>query len=297
MNNPAPKDINRFKLSENDTLLLALFIAAVVHILFLLGVGFSVNKPGKASKPIVVTLSGNAIKKAPKQAKFFAAEHQSGQKSDPGDPGLAAAKPGVPTPETASPRKQMSGERRMNAKPVVQKVLTQVQAPAKIPITDEQTETTEEVEAEAKPKLNASALDQQIAQLGEQVLTSQQNLQNNKKKFVNSVSAHKYLAAQYAKDWEAKVERIGNLNYPEAARYKRDKQSLTMNVGIKADGSIDSIEIVSSSGNAALDEAAKRIVKMSAPFAELPYDLLQEVNVLVITRVWKFSDETGLTTR
>jgi protein TonB len=70
-----------------------------------------------------------------------------------------------------------------------------------------------------------------------------------------------------------------------------------MDVGINPDGSIYSMRIVNSSGNTALDEAAKRIVKMSAPFAELPTELLQEVNVLVITRVWKFSDETGMTAR
>jgi len=99
------------------------------------------------------------------------------------------------------------------------------------------------------------------------------------------------------KDWEDKVERTGNLNYPEAARHRKTPQSLTMDVGINADGSIYSIRIARSSGNPALDEAAKRIVKMSAPFAALPAELLQEVNVLVITRVWKFSDETGMTTR
>jgi protein TonB len=70
-----------------------------------------------------------------------------------------------------------------------------------------------------------------------------------------------------------------------------------MDVGINADGSIYSMRIVKSSGNPILDEAAKRIVKMSAPYAALPADLLREINVLVITRVWKFSDETGMTAR
>ncbi len=70
-----------------------------------------------------------------------------------------------------------------------------------------------------------------------------------------------------------------------------------MDVGINADGSIYRMRIVKSSGNPALDDAAKRIVKMSAPFAALPDELLREVNVLVITRVWKFSDETGMTAR
>jgi protein TonB len=105
------------------------------------------------------------------------------------------------------------------------------------------------------------------------------------------------LAAQYVRDWEDKVERTGNLNYPAAASKSGASQTLTMDVGINADGSIYSMRIVRSSGNTALDEAAKHIVKMSAPFAELPVELLKEVNVLVVTRVWKFSDETGMTAR
>ena len=111
------------------------------------------------------------------------------------------------------------------------------------------------------------------------------------------MSAHKYVAAQYMKDWESKVERTGNLNYPEAAAKKNFSGTLTMDVGIKADGSIYSIRVSRSSGNPALDEAAKKIVRMSAPFAPLPLDIRKELDVLVITRVWKFSDESGLITR
>jgi protein TonB len=140
-------------------------------------------------------------------------------------------------------------------------------------------------------------LQQQIAQLGTEIKLSQQSAEQTKIKFVDSVSAHKYIAAQYMKDWEDKVERTGNLNYPEVAAKKNFSGTLTMDVGIKADGSIYSIRINQSSGNPALDEAAIRIVRMSAPFAPLPTDLQKELDVLVITRVWKFSDESGMTSR
>ena len=151
--------------------------------------------------------------------------------------------------------------------------------------------------APEKPLLTADALQQQISQLGERIRNSSPSAQEAKIKFVHSVTHHKFLATQYMKDWEDKVERTGNLNYPEAARNKGEDQTLTMDVGINADGGIYSMRIVKSSGNPELDEAAKRIVKMSAPFAALPYDLLQEVNVLVITKGWKFSDLTGMTAR
>ena len=104
------------------------------------------------------------------------------------------------------------------------------------------------------------------------------------------------MAAQYVKDWENKVERTGNMKYPAIAAKKNFSGTLTMDVGVKSDGSIYSMRISRSSGYPALDEAAKRIVRMSAPFPALPSDLLKELNVLVITRKWKFSDESGMTT-
>jgi protein TonB len=286
-------------LSNDDSLLLAVFIAALVHVGILLGINFKAPQPAKINKSIEITLSHAPLKKAPKQAKYLAPDHQLGAGDDNLKP--EPLKQSLPSPQTlpmptpkAEPQKQPVHESK---KPTPQKVLTQAKAPVKITAPIETVEEATEETVEEKPTLTAEALQQQIAQLGEQIRNSRQSAQDSKIKFVNSVSTHKYLAAQYVKDWEDKVERTGNLNYPEAAKKKGSSQTLTMDVGINADGSIYNLRIARSSGNPALDEAAKRIVKMSAPFAELPVELLKEVNVLVITRVWKFSDETGMTAR
>lgn len=293
-------ELNGFSLSNGDTLLSAVFIAAVVHALILLGINFSAPKPPKVSKSIEITLSHAPLKKAPTQAKYLAADHQLGAGDDTRKP--EPLKEVLPSPsQEAKPVKKVVHETvAAPKKPVAEKIITQKQAPVKVatppveePVQDEQPDQV----AEEKPSLSAEALQQQIAQLGERIRNSQRSSENTKVKFVNSISTHKYLAAQYVKDWEDKVERTGNLNYPESARKPGASQTLTMDVGINADGSIYSMSVVKSSGNPALDEAAKRIVKMSAPFAALPDDLLREVNVLVITRVWKFSDETGMTAR
>jgi len=287
-------------LSNDDSLLLALFVAVLIHVGILLGINFRAPQPAKVNKSIEITLSHAPIKKPPKQAKFLAPEHQVGAGDESRKP--EPPKQTLPVQEQApAPVAKVAPQKKPDSapqKPTPQKLLTQPQAPVKIVAP---TETVEEEAAEPvveeKPRLSAEALQQQIAQLGEQIRNSQKSAEDSKIKFVNSVSTHKYLAAQYVKDWEDKVERTGNLNYPEAARKAGSSQMLTMDVGINADGSLYSLRIVRSSGNPALDEAAKRIVKMSAPFAELPAELLQEVNVLVITRVWKFSDETGMTAR
>ena len=142
-----------------------------------------------------------------------------------------------------------------------------------------------------RPQISADALASQIAQLGATIRYQKRSAEDSRIKFVNSVSTHKYLAAQYIMDWQNKVERTGNLNYPEIARQKHFTGTLKMDVGINQDGSIYSIRISKTSGYKALDDAAKRIVQMSAPFAPLPKDLRKELDVLVITRVWQFSDE------
>lgn len=287
-------------LSNDDSLLLAVFLAAVVHVAILLGINFKAPQPPKINKSIEITLSHAPLKKAPKQAKYLAPDHQLGAGDDNQKP--EPLKQSLPTPQTpptpiaqAQPEKNPAPQQK---KQTPQKILTQTKAPVKIatPAKPED-ETIEEENTAERPKLTAEDLQQQIAQLGEKIRNTRPSTEQSKIKFVKSVSTHKYLAAQYVRDWEDKVERTGNLNYPAAASKSGASQTLTMDVGINADGSIYSMRIVRSSGNPALDEAAKHIVKMSAPFAELPVELLKEVNVLVVTRVWKFSDETGMTAR
>lgn len=261
---------------QNNRLLAAILIAAAVHCLLLL-IRFAPPEAPKSNQSIDISLSYTASKQAPKDAKFLGSENQQASNDN-------AQKPqATPKPESSgSPQKPSTSSK---------KIISQPESVAKI------AKSADSANIENRPLLSADILQQQISQIGERYRVSQPSAQNSKIKFASAVSTHKYLAAQYVKDWEDKVERTGNLNYPEAARKRGESQTLTMDVGINPDGSIYSMRIVKSSGNPDLDEAAKRIVKMSAPFAELPAELLQEVNVLVITRVWKFSDETGMTTR
>ncbi|MEQ1558062.1 MAG: TonB family protein [Methyloglobulus sp.] len=282
----------RSSLNNKDQLLVAVFIAAVIHILMVLGVGFSEPEtPVQNSRSIDVTLVTTPAKKAPKKAKFLAQANQigAGEKTHKPEPSAQRI-----ASQGNSHRKQAEQSEQEEITPKAkQKLITQEKAPVKA-IAEKKPETSHA--AESHPQLTAEALQQQIAQYGAEIRLKQQSADEAKIKTVNSVSAHQYVAAQYVKDWESKVERVGNMNYPEIASRKNFSSTLTMEVGVKADGSIYKIQISKSSGFPALDEAAKRIVRMSAPFPPLPNDLLKELNVLVITRKWKFSDESGMTT-
>ncbi|WP_411728134.1 energy transducer TonB [Methyloglobulus sp.] len=278
--------------ANNDRLLVALFVAVIVHMIVVLGIRFSEpNPPVQNSRSIDVTLVYTPAKKAPKKAKFLAQDNQVGA-------GEKLHKPQPPAQRIASlgnsQNKQEDKSEQEQAEPKAkQKLITQENATTKV-ATEKRPETTDDTEK--RPQLTAEAIQQQITQYGAEIRLKQQSSDQAKIKFANSVSAHQYVAAQYVKDWERKVERTGNLNYPAIAAKKNFSGALTMDVGIKADGNIYSMRISQSSGYPELDEAAKRIVKMSAPFPALPSDLLKELNVLVITRKWKFSDESGMTT-
>ena len=270
---------------NKNSLLIALFLAFIVHIALVLGINFTTPKPEKINKSIDITLVNVPEKKAPKKADFLAKENQlaAGEEAKKPEP-PAEKKAKKENSQVKQVKKIAPDESKIK---MAQKIITQPKADKSAAVS----------QPEKRPQLTAESLQQQIAQLGTEIRQSQPSSDRTKIKFVDSVSAHKYLAAQYMKDWESKVERTGNLNYPEVAAKKNFSGTLTMDVGINEDGSIYSIRINRSSGIPALDEAAKKIVRMSAPFAPLPLDLRKELDVLVITRVWKFSDESGLVTR
>lgn len=281
----ASMDSNRI---HSDSLTTWLFIAAIVHAIILMGVNFAPPEPDKVSKAIEITIVNSATRKAPDDAKYLAQENQIGAGLEKQKP-----KPSQQKIPNIGKNEEKKGETKKpkKKKAVAHRVITQKKKSIK------KVSKTKKVapKKETKPaELSVEVLEKQIAQLGERVRYLKQNAEKTKIKFVNSISAHKYVAAQYVRDWERKVERIGNLNYPEAARKKNLSGTLSLDVGIKSNGSIYNIRVARSSGSKVLDDAAKRIVRMSAPFAPLPKQILNQLDILVIRRVWSFTDESRL---
>ena len=282
------------KLSNNDSLLIALFVAVIVHVVLVLGMNFTAPQPDKINKSIDITLVNTPAKKAPQKANFLAQENQIGAGEKAKKPEPLEQK--IPSQGNSEVKKIEKTAPEEESKPeAAENILTQQKAEKKV-VTASKPAKVRQPQPEKHQELTAESLQQQILQMGTEIRQSRPSADQTKIKSIDSVSAHKYVAAQYIKDWESKVSRIGNLNYPEAASRINFSGTLTMDVGIKADGSVYSIRINRSSGIPALDEAAKKIVRMSAPFAPLPLELRKELGVLVFPRVWKFSDESGLVT-
>ena len=108
--------------------------------------------------------------------------------------------------------------------------------------------------------------------------------------------AEEYRFARYVEDWRVKIERIGELNFPQAAREQKIYGSLLLSVSIKADGSVDKIDLRRSSGYKMLDEAAINIVKLAAPYAPFPADIAKDTDIIDISRTWRFTNSDRLQT-
>jgi protein TonB len=116
--------------------------------------------------------------------------------------------------------------------------------------------------------------------------------QRPRKKFIGA-RVEEYRFAQYVEDWRQKIERIGNLNYPDAAKGKL-YGSLVLTVVIKANGDLERVEVNRSSGQSLLDDAARRIVRMAAPYAAFPEAIRRDTDMLEITRTWTFTNADRL---
>lgn len=138
------------------------------------------------------------------------------------------------------------------------------------------------------PGLDLASNAMAIARLQGQIDRQTEAYNRRPKKHFFSPRTSEYRFAQYVEDWRQKVEQIGNLNYPEAAKGKL-YGTLVITVEINADGSVALIEIDRSSGKKILDEAALRIVRLAGPYAAFPPTIRRDTDIIAITRTWSFT--------
>jgi protein TonB len=130
---------------------------------------------------------------------------------------------------------------------------------------------------------------------GEINKTADEYSKRPRKKFVGA-RTEEYGLAAYLDGWKQKIERIGTLNYPAEARGKL-YGAVVIFVELRAeDGSLYNAEISRSSGHKVLDQAALRILRMSAPFGAIPQQALGGATVLSFARTWYFTQGDALNT-
>jgi len=185
-------------------------------------------------------------------------------------------------------------------------LMTQLKADSKVAADPVQKATMRVVEEEAAKenvisrKLNREALlaaSLEIDRLEAQIAKQQEEYQKRPKRRFLGARAKAADDALYLEAWRQKVERIGNMNYPSAARNQKLYGRLQLTVSIRSDGSIEGIAIDKSSGSKVLDNAAINIVKLAAPYSKFSAKMKKTTDILGITRTWTFTNEDALYTK
>jgi protein TonB len=175
-----------------------------------------------------------------------------------------------------------------------QKLMTQAKSKTSAALQNQREAQPEPSPTLSGRELASSAL--AMARLEAEISKSVEDYNKRPRKKNIGVRADEYRFAQYVEDWRLKVERVGTLNYPEAAKGKL-YGSLVLSVSIQSDGSVQKIEINRSSGHKVLDDAARRIVQMASPYAPFPPDIRRDTDIVEITRTWAFTRHDALETR
>lgn len=268
--------------TATDRLALTLFFALVLHAMVILGITFGVYDdpdPEKTLPTLDITIATRTTP-PPDEADYLAQTSQDG-----GGNVSEKIKPTMAMPELApaiEPQQPV---------PAPTQIITALESDRQVKENSKETPETEQ------PEIKAAELIERMMEmdtLSEQISESTQAYaQRPRQKFI-SARTQEYKYANYMSEWVKKVERVGNLNYPAAARRGKISGKLMMKVALNADGTVHEISILRPSGEPIIDEAAKRIVNLAAPFPPFPPEILENTDILNITRTWEFSTSNQL---
>lgn len=267
-----------------DAIGATLLFSLLLHGVLLLGLTFHFVKPKPGLPTLDVTLVDVANREAPDKADFLAqANNRGGGQSDhaarPSQP-FSGALP-RPTPGTAPQPVEATVPRPQQATPA-RRITTS--GHSNFSVTSDDAHPT--LETQETPTAEELRRRQEMAQLAAEVRhRTEAYAKRPKKKFI-SANTKEYVYAAYMRGWVDRIERIGNLNYPEEARRHNLHGELELTVTLRRDGSVKAIDVIRSSGEPVLDKAAVRIVRLSAPFPPIPGE--NHVDELYITRTWQF---------
>jgi protein TonB len=288
MNEPAtgaPDAARATRARANDRLGVTFLFSLIAHAVVALGVTFEyVNSaPPLPSLDVILVQSANAEK--PDKADFLAQSTNAGggeservlRPSDPLSGPLPTAVAGI------APRPTESGAPHPTP-PSPTEMLTTLESEASVPSDPAAPAAPDERLPNERAMLEREL---EMARLAAEMRDmSQQYAKRPKRKYI-SANTREYAYARYMQNWVNRVERVGNLNYPDEARRQRLHGQLVLTVALDRSGAVKSIDIIDSSGHKILDDAAIRIVRLAAPFEPIPQDE-EKLDELYVTRTWQF---------
>ncbi len=284
------------RVTPEDRLGLTLFLAAAVHTLLILGIGFDFQPRVPTTPPpltLDIVLVHHRSETPPERADYLAQASQDG---------------GGNTDEQVRPEGPVSVPNVLPTPGDAPATLAK-SAPPPTPPPQPQTLARLETQAELhqppppnpveeRPKPTAAELYQrsrQMASLAAEISDTFRLQAERPRKKVITARTQEYVFAAYMDAWQRKVERIGNLNYPDEAKRRRLAGSLILQVDLNPDGTVRDVVLLRSSGEKILDDAAVRIVRLAAPYAPFTPAMREESDILQIIRTWQFLAGNRLT--
>jgi periplasmic protein TonB len=266
----------------------ALLLALAVHAALILSVSFSASnaKPYKTPQ-IEVTLAIQPSAAAPDLARQIAQANQEGS-GDEAEINEISTRNNLQA-DTSSMQQALL--------PAPQEQVAQQRSAVATTAMTQRSVTTDQTDEEQREN-NMQGLNPEIEQLSLEVASLQAELDDETRtsadqprvRRLTAASAKQSVDAAYLLDWRRRLEAVGNQYYPEASIRYGMYGNLRMLVVIRQDGSLEDIQVLSSSGYAVLDEAAIKIVRMAAPYAPFPPELKATTDKLEIVRTWYFQE-------
>lgn len=273
------------RIGESDRLGATLVLSVLMHAVLILGLGFADEDAAPVMPTLDVILTRTTSALTPKQADFMAqANNQGGGEHDKSSRPTAPQAGPVPQPTDGLAPRPLRAQTPEPSPPPEARIIASTSGREPLPAPRAQQDVAPSPQPRGAEKIER---DIEMARLAAEIqLRSQQYAKRPKRKFV-SASTREYAWAEYLRGWVDRVERVGNLNYPDEARRRRIGGLVVISVGVRRDGSVESSRIIQSSNIPMLDNAALRIVKLSEPFSPLP-KTRDDPDILHVTRTWQF---------
>ena len=234
---------------SRDRLAYALFFAAVLHAVVILGVAFD----------------------APEEADYLAQANQqgAGNVEEQVDPEFADS---PPAPDTDVTLKRGLTLQFAAARPAASedRLLT---PDSRVRLREQEASEQGEAVSEAPPPGGVLRV-----------------TGDGRREYFIAVNTRESEFAEYLAGWKARMERLGTLNFPTAARRQGLEGQPVLEVALAADGQLEDVRIVRTSGHPELDGAALDLVRLGSPFDPFPAQVRESYDVLRFAYEWRFMD-------
>lgn len=270
----------------------AMAFSVALHAFLLFGISLVLPDPRSAAsfmQPLQVVLVNAKSKSRPAKADALAQANLDGGGNTPEDRRASTPLPAIRDDQQFTP--EQIAKRVAQLEEESKRMLTRLKSDHKVA----QPELRKQQSSDASRGEDLVQKSLEIARLEAQINKNLDTYQKMPRRKHIGARTKSIVEAQYLEDWRIKVERIGNLNYPEQARQQRIFGSLKLSVSINADGSLGPVEVSKSSGHRILDAAAMRIVRLAAPYPPIPAEILKEYkDGINLTRTWTFTSSDRL---